>query len=52
MQALTLYVPEMMQHPANFLTQVFDYQVIFKKYTMYWSRMYRYLDLMIYQLTI
>ena len=52
MQALTLYVPRKMQHPPNFLIPIFDYQVTFKKYTMYRSRMYWSHDLKIYYLII
>ena len=48
MQALTLYVPEKMWHTPKFLILIFDYQVIFKNYMMYWSRMYWSNDLRIY----
>ena len=52
MQALTLSVPGKMQHPPNFLISIFDYQVIFKKYAMYWSKIYWSYELTIYYLII
>ena len=52
MQALTLHVSGKMQHLLIFLKPIFDYQVIFKKYMMFWSRMYWSHDLMIYYLTL